>query len=165
MAKDVLISWLNDAYAMEQALLPILRNHAQDAEREMPQAASRIRKHIEETEKHAARVEECLKQLGTTPSTVKSTFASLVGSIQSVATGIFSDEAIKNVLMDHGAEQFEVASYRALVAAAEELGESKIATLCEENLREDQLMAAWYEDQIPSVVSHTLAKSKADARL
>ena len=48
--KDLLVSWLNDAYAMEQALIPVLQNHAKDAENDMPAAADRLRRHIEETE-------------------------------------------------------------------------------------------------------------------
>ncbi len=81
MAKDQLITWLNDAYAMEQALLPILENHAKDAERDMPQAAARIRQHIDETRHHAERVEQCLKQLGTSHSTMKSAFSSVLGTM------------------------------------------------------------------------------------
>ena len=29
--KELLINWLNDAYSMETALIPILENHAKDA--------------------------------------------------------------------------------------------------------------------------------------
>lgn len=30
--KELLVAWLNDAYAMEKGLVPILENHAKDAE-------------------------------------------------------------------------------------------------------------------------------------
>jgi ferritin-like metal-binding protein YciE len=164
MAKDLLISWLNDAYAMEQTLLPVLQNHAKDAEEAMPEAAAHIRRHIDETRTHAERIEQCLRQLGTTPSTVKSAMGSMMGTAQSVMTGMFSDEMIKNALGDYGSEQFEVASYTALVAAAEELGETEIARLCEENLREDQLMASWFEQQIPTVVARSIATNTTSSR-
>src|SRR5436853_6725258 len=159
MAKDLLISWLNDAYAMERALLPVLENHAKDAESAgMREAGVRIREHIEETKKHADRVEQCLKVLGTTPSAAKSAFGSILGSGQSVMTGLFSDEAVKNALLDFGTEEFEVACYRALAAAADELNEKEIALLCEDNLHEDRMMATWIEDHIPDVIAATLAK-------
>jgi len=164
MANDLLISWLNDAYAMEQALIPVLQNHAKDADKEMPEAADRIRRHIEETQMHVDRIGQCLTQLGTTPSAVKTAMASVLGTVQSVMTGMFSDEMVKNALGDYGAEQFEVAAYTALVAAADELGEDEIARLCEQNLREDQLMAAWLEQQIPTVVAQTIMKRSSSTR-
>ena len=164
MAKDLLISWLNDAYAMERTLIPILQNHAKDAETGMPEATARIRQHIDETQTHAQRLEQCLRILGTTPSTVKSAMGTAMGTAQSVMTGMFSDEVIKNALSDYGAEQFEVGSYTALIAAAEQSGHDEIARLCGENLREDQLMAAWFEQQIPKVVAQTVARRSATAR-
>ena len=159
MQRDQLISWLNDAHAMEQGLIPILENHATDLDGELPEAATRIRAHIDETRNHAARIEECLALLGTTPSSVKSTASYVMGTAESVVTAMFNDELIKNVLMDFASEQFEVAAYTALVAAAEELGEMEVARLCEENRREDQLMAAWFERQIPIAVESVLAQT------
>jgi ferritin-like metal-binding protein YciE len=163
MANDQLIAWLNDAYAMEEGLIPVLENHAKDADREMPEAAVRIRRHIDETRRHAERVEQCLRELGTSPSTVKSTLSSLIGTVQSVSTGIFRDEPVKNILSDYSAEEFEVASYRALAAAATELGHARIAETCEENMREDEQMARWLDQQIPIVVKHMLSKKAAGA--
>lgn len=164
MAKDLLMSWLNDAYAMERALLPILRNHARDCEPSMPEAAARIRQHIDETETHARRIEDCLRILGATPSNVKWALGSALGTAQSVMTGLFSDETVKNVLTDYATEQFEVGAYSALVAAAEELGQNEIAHLCGENLREDQLMAAWLEQRIPGVVAQAVAQRSTAPR-
>jgi ferritin-like metal-binding protein YciE len=158
MARDLLVSWLNDAYAMEQALIPVLRNHAKDAEGNTPDAAARLRQHVDQTETHLRRLEQCLLALGASPSTLKSTTGSVMGTVQSVMSGMFSDEMIKNTISDYGSEQFEVASYTALVAAADELGLEDVARLCEENLREDQLMASWLEQQIPVVVARSVAR-------
>jgi ferritin-like metal-binding protein YciE len=158
MAHDQLIAWLSDAYAMEQGLIPILQNHAQDARPATPTAATRIEQHVEETRIHASRLEQCLRELGTTPSSVKATVSSVIGTVESVTTGIFSDELVKNVLADYGAEQFEVACYRALVTAARALGHERIAALCELNLHEDKQMALWLDGQIPLVVQQALTR-------
>ncbi len=48
--RDRLISWLNDAYAMKVELLPILRDHADDAGG-FPELRARIEQHIAETER------------------------------------------------------------------------------------------------------------------
>jgi ferritin-like metal-binding protein YciE len=163
MAREQLIAWLNDAYAMEQGLLPVLQNHAKDADGDMPAAAARIRQHIDETRRHGERVEQCLKQLGTSPSTIKSTLSSVFGTVHGLSTGMFSDEAVKNVLSDYGAEQFEVACYKALIAAAREIGEGAVARMCEQNLGEDEAMAQWLDQQIPNVVRHAFQKKATGA--
>ena len=67
-------------------------------------------------------------------------------------------------LTDYAAEQFEVAASRALVAAAEAAGESEVARLCRENLREDEEMARWLDQQTPAIVQHTLRKETAGTR-
>jgi len=87
-----------------------------------------------------------------------------MGSVQSVTTGLFRDEPIKNALADYGAEQFEVACYQALIAAALQVGQPEIARLCEDNLREDLQMADWLPDQIPEVVERSLLKAGISAR-
>lgn len=162
MAKDLLLAWLNDAYAMEQALLPVLEQHAKDAEGGWaPEASTRIREHIEETRKQIARLDLCFKKLGTTPSTVKSTLGSLMGSAQSLMTSMFSDKAVKNTLVDAGIENFEIAAYRALIAAAREAGDDEIATLCEDSMHEERMMATWLEDQIPAVVRTAMGVTRS----
>lgn len=153
--KDLLVRWLNDAYAMEHQLLPVLENHAKDAKNN-PAAQQRIRQHAEETKRHAERMEACVKRLGSTPSTMKSTLSTLMGSAQAISTGMFRDELVKNALSDYAAEQFEVACYKALISAAQEQGEPDIARACEENMREDEAMAQWLTQQLPGVVHEAL---------
>ena len=156
MANNQLIAWLDDAYAMEQGLIPILQNHANDASDGLPAAVKRIEQHIIDTRNHAARLEQCFRELGAAPSTVKATLSSMMGSVESVATALFADENVKNMLMDYAAEQFEVAAYHALVTAARRLGHDRVAELCELNMREDEAMALWLRDQIPGVVTMSL---------
>lgn len=161
-SKDLLVAWLNDAYAMEQGLIPVLQNHANDM-RDNPQAQQRLKQHIDETRRHGERIQQCVQRLGTTTSTAKSALATVLGSIQSVSTGMFSDEKVKNALADYSAEQFEVAAYRALIAAAREHGDQEIVRACEENLREDEAMAGWLNQQLPSIVRMTM-EQEAGAR-
>jgi ferritin-like metal-binding protein YciE len=162
--RDTLIAWLNDAHAMETQLLPVLRNHAKDAA-ENPASQRRIEQHVRETEQHAERISQAVGRLGTTTSMIKSGLASVMGAVQSVSTGIFSDELVKNALTDFAAEQFEVAAYKALIAAAEDMGETEVARLCRENLREDEEMARWLDQQLPITVRQTLQKQATGTRI
>jgi ferritin-like metal-binding protein YciE len=151
MAAETLISWLNDAYAMEMGLVPILENHAQDAASD-PGAKARIERHAAETRQHAERIERCIEKLGGRVSVVKATLSAVMGGIESLATAPFRDEVVKNTLMDYASEHFEIACYRALVAAAREAGHQEVVNECEKNLADEVAMAGWLEQQIPVVV-------------
>src|SRR5262245_55998979 len=159
MARDQLITWLNDAYAMEMALIAVLQNHAGDVRATAPDAATRLDQHVIETRMHADRIEQCLAELDSTPSRIKSAFSSVIGQVESTATGLFSDAPVKNALMDYGAEQVEVGCYHALATPARQLGLERVAALCELNLREDEAMALWLREQIPAVVRRALGTS------
>lgn len=158
MSRTQLVAWLDDAYAMESGLIPILQTHAGVFESTLPEAAARLREHISETRKHADRLEQCLRTLGSSPSTAKSTVSAMMGTVEGLSTSIFRDELVKNTLADYGAEQFEVACYVALVTAAMKLGYPDIAHLCEENLKEDEAMALWLKQQLPAAVNVMLAR-------
>jgi ferritin-like metal-binding protein YciE len=160
MAHPQLAAWLDDAYAMEQGLVPILQNHATDLDAAVPGAAARIREHISETQQHADRVKRCLQILNESPSQMKSTFSSIMGAVEGRATTAFRDVLVKNALMDYASEQFEVACYRALIAAARQLGYAEIASLCEQNLRDEERMAEWVDQQLPMLVGRTLSTTE-----
>lgn len=155
--KDLMAAWLKDAYAMEQAQIPVLENHAKDA-RDFPQLQSRIQQHIEETRRHADLVEGCLDRLGEKPSAVKTGLAKVMGNLQSVATGPFRDEIVKNSLADFSAENLEIASYEALIAGARTIGDDQIASTCEQILRDERAMASFIEQNLPTTVQSTLQR-------
>lgn len=149
--RSTLIAWLNDAYAMESALIPVLQNHARDARDDL-HARERIELHLEQTRRHAELVRGCVERLGSTTSATKTGLASLFGTVESVMTAFFSDELVKNALGDYATEHFEIACYRALQAAAESFGDTHIADVCGAILRDEEEMAHWLEMQIPKVV-------------
>src|SRR5690606_6133578 len=59
--QELLVRWLNDAYAMEHQLIPVLENPANDMAN-YPRAEGRLRKPIDETRRHAARMDECTRR-------------------------------------------------------------------------------------------------------
>jgi ferritin-like metal-binding protein YciE len=76
--------------------------------------------------------------------------------ISAVSTGFAKDEHIKNALADYTSENFEIASYRSLIAAAEMLGDHQTAQVCRENLLEEEDMARFLEQQIPMITHEML---------
>jgi ferritin-like metal-binding protein YciE len=163
MGRDQLVAWLDDAYAMETGLVGILEQHA-NASGEHPDLVERRRRHAQETREHANRLRQCLEMLGTQPSSVKAGFSALIGNVEGAMTAAFGDELIKNALADCASEHFEIACYRALIAAACALDESRLAPLLEETLSEEEAMAHWLEERIPQVVQHLLARTLSARR-
>lgn len=156
--REQFIAWLNDAYSTELALIPVLENHAEDA-REYPEIYNRDMQHAEETRHQAERLERMITSLGGRVSTVKSVIGKLFGAGQSISTEFFQDELTKNFLSDYAAEHFEIASYKALIATAEQIGEHQCIPILEEILREEQAMARWIEERLPFAVRVGLEKT------
>lgn len=153
--KDHIIAWLNDAYSMEKALIPILENHADDAKGH-PELEQRIRQHIDETRRHASLVESCVKRYGEETSTMKNIAGRMFGSMQSVATEMYDDELVKNALLDYATENFEIACYQALLVAANEIGDRETAEVCEQIIRDEESMAMFLSQNLAAVVRETL---------
>ena len=160
--KHFVIEWLSDAHGMENALVQVLENHAKDAEGHPQQP--RIQEHIVTTRRHADTVKECIQRFGGDTSTLKTGMANIFGTLQGMSSGAAEDELVKNAISDYAAEQFEVASYKALIAAAEELADQETLRACQENLREDEEMARWLEQQLPMVAQEFLrSKTRANS--
>lgn len=145
---EMVIAWLNDAHAMENSLAAVLRHRIKDA-KGFPEIEYIDRQHLNETLRHVDLVRQCIARYGKKPSRVKAVMGTVTGMIQAPGTELARDEVLKNCLIDYAAENFEVASYRALIAAATEIGDTETATTCEQIMREDQAMA----DRIEAVLA------------
>jgi len=153
--KDILVTWLKDAYAMEQGIVEILERQIGHFE-DMPEAQEKIRQHLELTKTQADRVRDCVELLGDDVSHVKSGMANFLGAVQGMSTAMASDKTVKDALACYAIEYFEIAWYLANAAAARELGYEDIADICETIIIEEQEMADWLEMQLPMVVEQHL---------
>lgn len=154
-SKELFIAWLNDAHGMENTLIEVLEHQVKDA-KDHPAICAKLEQHLEQTKQHAELVKNCVDALGGHTSAVKTGMSKLFGQMQAISTGPAQDELIKNALADYAAENFEIASYTALICAANELGETKTAQVCEQILRQEQEMAQWLQQQLPSLVQQSL---------
>jgi|tagenome__1003787_1003787.scaffolds.fasta_scaffold20735559_2 ferritin-like metal-binding protein YciE len=158
--RETLLSWLNDAYAMERGLVQVLENHAQDV-KDRPAMYRKISEHLEKTRLHAERVQECVEHLGGSVSTMKTAMGTVAGFVHGRTTGVAPDELIKNALGDYASEHLEIASYKALIVAARALGETEVVRVCEEILRDEEDMARWLDQNLPAAVEEYLGQHAA----
>ena len=149
--RDTLVTWLKDAYAMEQGIVEILERQIGQFEN-MPDAQEKILQHLELTKTQAERVRACVERFGDDVSHVKSGVANILGAVQGMSTVMAKDRMVKDAMANYAIEYFEIASYMAIVAAAREMGLEDIASVCETIITEEQDMADWLEMQLPMVV-------------
>lgn len=158
--QEQLVSWLRDAHAMELNVAATLQRHVAAAA-DHPEWRDRLERHLRDTRDHARRVSACLDQLKAGTSAVKDATGNFMGAIQGVATNFLADDIVKNALIAYAMEHFEIASYSALVAAAEQAGFVEIAHTCSDLLREEVQMALWLEDEIPKLTRRYVEEAAA----
>jgi ferritin-like metal-binding protein YciE len=153
--QEQLVAWLNDAHAMEHALIEVLERHASDASDE-PEIAQQIQTHLEQTKDHAKKVEMCIDRLGGDVSKSKELMSKMMGMMKGASSDMFKDQMIKNALSEYTSEHMEIASYKALIAAAEELGDTETMATCETILLEEEAMAGWLDKRLAGLVKNYL---------
>lgn len=160
--RDEVIDWLNDASAMERGLQVTLRKQAdnEDVHRALRE---RARIHLEETAEHATRLTRCLELLGSSPSALKSATGQAMEITKGFTAKFSRDERVKDFLAPYGAEYFEVACYKSLIAGASAAGEHGIIPLLEQNLKEDAAMASWLDMNVAAITRDYLFSTTAAA--
>ena len=149
--REQIITWLNDAYAMERALEMMLEKQTVNT---AVHRAIRDRAgiHLDETRAHAEHLERCLQMLGGERSVLKTTAMQALQLATNITTIFTADERVKDYLAAIGAEYFEVACYKGLIVAAREAQEEQIIPFLQENLKQDQAMARWLDDNVEAVI-------------
>lgn len=161
-AREWLVQWTRDAHAMEEQAKTMLTGQASRLEN-YPELRARIERHIRETEGQAERLEACLADLGSSESTLKDVGGKLMAMGQALGGMFASDEVMKGAMAGYTFEQMEIASYKILMQAAEELGEDRLAAVCRQNLDEEIAMAAWLDEHTPELTARFLARAELDS--
>jgi ferritin-like metal-binding protein YciE len=139
---------LKNAHAVENQALSLIDRQL-DRLTHYPEIADRLRDHRRETEQQIRRIDEQLSALGERPSALKDMAMSFIGNIAALGHVMAADEVLKNQFVNAAFENFEIASYRSLIALAEAGGYE--TRLLEATLREEQAMAAWVEESLPAL--------------
>lgn len=160
--QDNLRAWLRDAHAMEQGTIDNIERLVGRL-RAFPRLAERYRAHLAESREQLQRLEGCLKELDTGASVVKDTGMKLAGIAEAYVTGPASDEPVKHCLAAYAYENFEIASYLSLIAAAEHCALPSIKQACEQSLKEERAMAKAIEEALSEVTRTYLRDPKAAA--
>ena len=155
--KERLVQWLRDAHAMEEQAETMMSGMIGRIEN-YPKLRDKLQQHLEETRQQAKRLEQCLGRLNGGTSTMKDAGGKMLAMGQAMS-GIFAgDEIVKGSLANYTFEHMEIASYRILIATAKEAGDMETQRVCEENLREEEAMASWLQQNLPEVTQQFLTR-------
>jgi ferritin-like metal-binding protein YciE len=80
---------------------------------------------------------------------------------QSLLTAPTGDELVKDAIGAFATENFERASYDALIAAGRLIGDQEIVRVCEGIRRDEEDMATWIAQQMQPLVDAELQKKLA----
>jgi ferritin-like metal-binding protein YciE len=167
--RDVkLIQYLNEAYGKERQLETALQAHIAMTTRDTYK--KRLRDHLKETKSHARDVERRIKKLGGSadqvslpvPGTVKDVAAAGQTAVRKGAalaqgpvhmlrgTGE-QEKLLKNAKTEYANEAEEIATYTAIEALADAVGDRETAQLARRIRRDEQRMASFLERLIPTL--------------
>lgn len=155
--RHMFIVGLRDAHAVEHQALGIMDRQiehlAQYAEME-----AKLRAHRGETERQIERLESILDSLSDSPSAIKDAAMKMAGSVAALSHALSPDEIVKNSLANFAFENFEVATYKALITMAEAGGFAATVPLLEESLKEELAMVTFLDETMPIVIRKFLAR-------
>jgi ferritin-like metal-binding protein YciE len=160
-AKDNFIAWLKSAHAMEEQAIAMLAAQTRRLEN-YPDLKARMLDHLEETKVQAADLQELLNRLSGAPSPLKDIAGRIAATVQGIPGMLVSDEVVKSAASAYAFEHLEIATYRMLITAADELGEEEASVVLERILGEETAMALWLEDNLDPITRIFLMRDERD---
>jgi ferritin-like metal-binding protein YciE len=153
-----LIQYLNEAYSKEKELETALEAHIPLATRATYR--KRLQQHLQETKRHGRDVERRIRQLGgngtaeiaaTVQATAAKALALAQGPLHAVRGTSEAERQLKNAKTEYANEAEEIATYTAIEALAESVGDRETAQLARAIRREEERMGAFLERLIPQL--------------
>jgi len=162
-----LIQYLNEAYGKEKELETALQAHIGMTTRRPYK--KRLQQHLRETKAHARGVERRIKQLGGQPqasqAAVGKAIATAKGPVHALRGSGEEEKLLKNAKTEYSEEAEEIATYAAIEAFADGVGDRDTAKLARGIRREEERMASYLERLIPQLTKSVIrSEVPADQR-
>jgi ferritin-like metal-binding protein YciE len=156
-ARKLMIDGLRNAHGLEQQAIELLERNAERLQN-YPELKARVTRHLEESRQQQRMVAQALEDLGESPSSVKDTVMGMAENAQMMVHAMAGDEVLKNAYTGYAFEHFEIASYKALIVMARAAGDSRVESIAQQILRQEEEMATWLEDHLPQIVSQYIVQ-------
>ncbi len=120
---------------------------------------SAIREHIEQTRLHIRNLEQVFEHLGEQPQRQTSVVAQGLVSEAQQDIQEAQNDAIRDCLIDAAVikvEHFEMGAYRGMVTGAQQMGQTEIVNLLNENLQQEEETARIAEESAPELLQKAM---------
>lgn len=154
--RHMFIVGLRDAHAVEHQALGIMDRQIEHLA-QYAEVEAKLRAHRGETERQIERLESILDSLSDSPSAIKDAAMKIAGSVAALSHALSPDEIVKNSLANFAFENFEVATYKALITMAEAGDFEASVPLLKESLKEELAMVTFLDETMPVVIRKFLA--------
>src|ERR687894_1052479 len=144
--RNIFITGLQNAHSLEKEAIQLMNRQIERIEN-YPEMRQLLETHVRETEGQIRRLDEILHTFGEDRSLLKDMATQVMGNIAAMAHVPMADEILKNTFANHAFENFEIASYKSLIAMAEVTGHPRFVPALQESLREEEKTAQAIRDQ------------------
>lgn len=150
---DIILNMLRDAYSMELALMPVLEAQINDSIDDA-EAHQKLLDHLEQSRVHSRLVKEQIERIGGARDVAVGNVDGAISNFMTAIQGLSDQntigaEKVQNVISGITIENFEIATYDSLIAAAEEAGDQELISCCEKILADEKGMELWLTEQLP----------------
>ena len=156
--RNSFITGLENAHALEKQAIQLMERQVERFEN-YPEMSDLLRRHIVETEGQIRRLDEALHSFGADRSILKDMATQFMANLAAAGHMPMADEVLKNTFANHAFENFEIASYKSLIAMAEASGNQKFIPALQESLREEEKTAQAVYDMIVPITQKFLTRS------
>lgn len=157
--QDRLIRYLDDAWAMEKALVDNLRSMADEVND--PNIQAMFQQHSDETQQQQQQLEARIRALGEEPSGGKGFLNKMMAMIGDAFQGAHDpdDKTTQDLMKAFGIESFEMAMYQGLAAYANGIGDTQTAQLAQQILQQERETA----NKVWPMIAPTAARPAQEA--
>jgi len=161
-ARELFITGLQNAHAMESQAQEILERQIERMDK-YPDMRARLQEHLSETKAQMQRLESCLSDLDSSPSTMKDTALAFGANMAAMGHAMAKDEVLKNAFANNALENYEIAAYKSLLTLCDRAGMTGAAPALQASLHEEERMAAWIDEHVADVTLQYLSKEEREA--
>jgi ferritin-like metal-binding protein YciE len=158
--REIMTEWLRDAHAMESAAVNNFETQVDHLDG-FPDLKSEFTQQLELSKANAQRIDDQLHAMGEDSSALKDLGTRMAGKLQAWTAGASPDEVVKQAVTTLAYEQWEIANFRALAAAAAHEGESGLVSLFEGMADQKFQAAQWLATRIPDITRRYLDMQRA----
>jgi ferritin-like metal-binding protein YciE len=160
------VQYLSEAYGKEKELETALEAHI--AMTTKAAYRKRLKQHLRETKAHAKGVERRIKKLGgggqLAQTAVGKAMAAAKGPLHMLRGSGEQEKMLKNAKTEYFNEHEEIATYLAIEALAEKVGDRETAKLARGIRRQEERMARFLEGQIKSLTGAVVTEEVPSAQ-